>query len=773
MTRIIAVLPCVMMGAVCITSIHAAENNMILSNVWINGVDRKTEILVIEDDQNRYVECDVLRQLSIKVELMEKNPQRSDYCSTVSSEVQSEYDQNAQAIKITFPANYFYSQNLGAENLAQPDKASFGAYINYDVFLDHTEDLREYSVLPEIGIFKDYWQFNQAFIAKRFEDKDLKENSMTRLNSTFSIDFPKHYTQLVVGDSTTVMNPFVSSMRYGGVSFGTNFTDRPDFVYWNAPTLRGSAALPSKVDLLINGISIYQQQVIPGDFVLQTGANIQQAGDAQLVVEDVLGNRTVQSFPLMINNRLLLPKLDEYNVTVGKLRYNYDTQNSDYREFFTNLYFRRGMTASTTLGFNAVYSDEIKNLGLMWTQGVAHFALVDLYLAGSDAFGEQGYSIGTSLSRTWNKFSAGTSVAYASEHYKMLGYSDNLSVPEFDILAYFNVYDWLGFSSLNFNYIQRTYSDNAEGFSADSQILSMGVNKTVNSNLSLGASYFKNFADVGGSSDDQGFYFSLNYNFGKGRSVYAAHSTEDFSRLQYAQSSVTENGLDYLLGANQRKGEMTYQAYGAYQTNYGEMTAQIQQSSDYDSKQFSYRGALVAMGGKMALTSYVDNAFALVKVANYPDVEVYRSLSPVGKTKKDGTFFVHNIVPYITYDLSFDQDQLSMDDKIDYSSKQMIALDKRGYVIDFPIYQTRPIVARLLNENGETFARSSEVYTDSNSSEYSPIDAEGKVYLYGLKSGTYPITVKTTGGRVCHSVLMIPSKDLEQFASKTIDLLCK
>ena len=171
MTRIIAVLPCVMMGAVCITSIHAAENNMILSNVWINGVDRKTEILVIEDDQNRYVECDVLRQLSIKVELMEKNPQRSDYCSTVSSEVQSEYDQNAQAIKITFPANYFYSQNLGAENLAQPDKASFGAYINYDVFLDHTEDLREYSVLPEIGIFKDYWNLIRLLLPNALKIK--------------------------------------------------------------------------------------------------------------------------------------------------------------------------------------------------------------------------------------------------------------------------------------------------------------------------------------------------------------------------------------------------------------------------------------------------------------------------------------------------------------------------------------------------------------------------------------------------------------------------
>lgn len=76
----------------------------------------------------------------------------------------------------------------------------------------------------------------------------------------------------------------------------------------------------------------------------------------RVVVEDILGNTTVQSFPVYINNKLLKPDLNEYNISLGKIRYNYDLQSNDYREFFSNIYFRRGISNLTTLGFNATYS---------------------------------------------------------------------------------------------------------------------------------------------------------------------------------------------------------------------------------------------------------------------------------------------------------------------------------------------------------------------------------------------------------------------------------
>ena len=769
MIRIIAVMPCIITGAFCMTLLHAAEDNLILSNVWLNQVDRDTEVLVFEQDQQLYAECSVLKQLKVKVELMSRSGRKPEFCLLTAAGIKSELDSSLQAVKIELPGNYFEAQSLSESPLLMPDKASLGGFVNYDLYFEDAQGSREYSALSEIGLFRDYWLLDHAMLAKHVEGGEGKRSEMLRLNSTFSIDFPQNYTRLMLGDSATVMNPFMNSLRFGGLSFGTSYTERPDFIYWNAPTLRGSAALPSKVDLLLNGVSIYQQQVTPGDYVLQTGASIQQGGDAQVVVEDVLGNRTVQTFPLMINNRLLLPELNEYNISLGKLRYNYNIENDDYREFFSNLYFRRGVSHATTLGFNAAYSEEVQNLGLMWTQSAGKIAVLDMYAAGSRSAQEDGYSAGTALTRSWRKVSAGASVAYASHGYRILGYQDSLSVPKYDILAYLNVYDVPRVGSVNANYVQREYYDDAEGYSVDSKMLNLGISKSFSSSLTLGLTYFNDFAPEG----DQGVYFSLNYNFDSSRSLYASHSTEDFSRLQFVQNNVAETGLDYTLGAYQREGDVTYQAYGAYGTRFGDLTAQYLQSPDYDSSMLSYRGALVVLGKKAALTRYVDNAFALVQVGDYADVDIYRSLSPMGATRKDGSFFVHNIVPYVTYDISFNQDQLMIDDKIDYSSKRIIALDKRGYALNFPVYQTRLIVARLLDEQGQILARASEVYLNQSKSEFFPVDGEGKVYLYGLKPDVYAVTVKTAGGKSCSAVLTVPAETSEQSAAKPLDLLCK
>lgn len=769
MIRIIAVMPCIVTGAFCMTLLHAAEDNLILSNVWLNQVDRDTEVLVFEQDQQLYAECSALKQLKVKVELMSRSGRKPEFCLLTAAGIKSELDSSLQAVKIELPGNYFEAQSLSESPLLMPDKASLGGFVNYDLYFEDAQGSREYSALSEIGLFRDYWLLDHAMLAKHVEGGEGKRSEMLRLNSTFSIDFPQNYTRLMLGDSTTVMNPFMNSLRFGGLSFGTSYTERPDFIYWNAPTLRGSAALPSKVDLLLNGVSIYQQQVTPGDYVLQTGASIQQGGDAQVVVEDVLGNRTVQTFPLMINNRLLLPELNEYNISLGKLRYNYNIENDDYREFFSNLYFRRGVSHATTLGFNAAYSEEVQNLGLMWTQSAGKIAVLDMYAAGSRSAQEDGYSAGTALTRSWRKVSAGASIAYASHGYRILGYQDSLSVPKYDILAYLNVYDVPRVGSVNANYVQREYYDDAEGYSVDSKMLNLGISRSFSSSLTLGLTYFNDFAPEG----DQGVYFSLNYNFDSSRSLYASHSTEDFSRLQFVQNNVAETGLDYTLGAYQREGDVTYQAYSAYGTRFGDLTAQYLQSPDYDSSMLSYRGALVVLGKKAALTRYVDNAFALVQVGDYADVDIYRSLSPMGATRKDGSFFVHNIVPYVTYDISFNQDQLMIDDKIDYSSKRIIALDKRGYALNFPVYQTRLIVARLLDEQGQILARASEVYLNQSKSEFFPVDGEGKVYLYGLKPDVYAVTVKTAGGKSCSAVLTVPAETSEQSAATPLDLLCK
>ena len=153
----------------------------------------------------------------------------------------------------------------------------------------------------------EFWKKAWLWILKNslIHRNSSEEDGVVRLSSSLDIDFPEKMTRLTLGDTTTASNPLINSLRFAGLSWGTNYTERPDFIYWNLPVLQGSARIPSTVDLYINGTKIYSERVSPGDYALQTGAQIQQAGNAQIVVEDVLGNRSVQNFPIMVTNRLL------------------------------------------------------------------------------------------------------------------------------------------------------------------------------------------------------------------------------------------------------------------------------------------------------------------------------------------------------------------------------------------------------------------------------------------------------------------------------------
>ena len=747
--------------------IYANNSDVVINNVWLNGVDRVVDSLVFEQGSQRYMECDVLVQLGLNQEKLQHHPLQTEFCLVTTEAIQSEQDTALQAIKLTVPGDYFLEQHLIADRLT-PSKAQFGGFLNYNLHYDRDDDADQMSALAQLGVFKDYWIFKNDMIYR--DEVEDNQDKTVRLSTSYEMEFPEKYQKLALGDTTSFYNPLLDSFRFGGISFGTNFTNYPDFIYWNVPILNGSAALPSTVDLYINGVSQYQQQVTPGHYNLNTGANIQQAGEAQVVVEDILGNRTVQNFSVYVNSQLLKPGLNEYNVSLGKLRYDYDTVSDDYREFFSNVYFRRGITNNTTLGTNLVYSEDIQNLGILWTQALGKYALLDTMASSSHSDLGKGYTVGASISHSGKRMAYGFSAKYYSKDYQGLGYSDTFENPEYDSLVYLSIYDIPFINNLNINYIERAYYPNSE--ITDSQLLSVGFSRRLGRKASITFSSFKDFKD----SDNDGAYVSLIYNFDDLKSAAFSYVLDDQAELSYSRSSLEQNGVDYSLGAiyQQDDNNVGFNAFTALKMSAGNLYLSHDENKDYRYSQADYQGALVWLDRKFAFTKYVDNAFALVNVNDIPDIEVYRALTPVGKTSKDGHIFVHNIVPYVNYELSFNQDQLDMYDSVPYSSKNLVAMDLRGYKIDFEVERTGLIVLHLLTPERKNFALGSELYLDPNSTDFVPIGSDGKAYLYGVKAGTYNLMLKTTGGKICHSKLEVPKFQVgQETAVRQYDLICQ
>jgi outer membrane usher protein len=51
--------------------------------------------------------------------------------------------------------------------MLQPDKASLGAFLNYDFFYDKFDQGYEFNNFYELGIFKDYWLLNNSLIYRK------------------------------------------------------------------------------------------------------------------------------------------------------------------------------------------------------------------------------------------------------------------------------------------------------------------------------------------------------------------------------------------------------------------------------------------------------------------------------------------------------------------------------------------------------------------------------------------------------------------------------
>ena len=754
------------------SQIASGEENLLWLNVWLNGVERNVETLMLLKDNKHYIECQTLINLGLRIEKFEKNNIKKEFCLLDNPDVQIEKDESLQAIKINLPATYFSDASYG-NTIPNPEKAGLGGFVNYDFFYSKNTYDDEFNTFAEVGIFKDYWLFKNAFIHRardeQIEEDEQEVKNFVRLSSNFEMDFPENFLKLSVGDNTSINNLLSNSFRYGGISFGTNFTERPDFIYWNIPTLKGSAVLPSTVDLFVNGISLYRQSITPGNYSLQTGASVNQAGDAQIVVEDVLGNRTVQSFPIYINSQLLKKGLNEYNISLGKLRYNYDEVDDDYREFFTELYYRHGINLNTTLGFDISYSDKINNYNFLWTQAVSKFALLDVVYSLSDFSGENGHAVSLSLSREFSDFGFGINSRYFTQSYKSLGYSDFDYNIKYSNLIYFYLSNLYFFDGMNLSYADIVNYNEDNLSSSDSRVVNLGLQKLLTNNLNSSFNFYKDFIE-----NDQGFNFSLTYRWGGRGRVNLNHSTDgNRTRLNYSNSTTLQNGFDYSIGVNRAENDINYNAYGLLKTNIGNLSLSHDENENFRNTQALFQGALVFLDNKVSLTKYVSNAFALVKVGDYKDLEILRSLSLVGKTNNKGYMFVHDIIPYINYDISFNHDQLAFDETFDYSTQKLRALDQRGYILNYPIYKTKKVTLHLVDSENKSLVRGSEVRIKDHEEESYFVDSKGLTYLYLLKPSKYPLSVKTQGGKECKATLEISENQFQLVDSKPIDVVCK
>ena len=254
--------------------------------------------------------------------------------------LQYEYDERTQRIFITVGDVSRKAQTFdlsgSSERRITRAQAGWGALLNYDLLSSSNsfQNLRSaYFAGTSLSVaaraFSPYGTLEQSAIVRAGPQQPT---DIIRLNSSFRYSDQDRMITYGAGDVINGGLAWSRPIRIGGLQAQSNFSLRPDLITSPLPTLGGSAAVPSTVDVYVNNIKTFSQEVGSGPFSVSNVPLISGMGNAEIVVRDSAGHETRSTVPFYASSSLLAPGLTSWSLEGGLPRLSYGSAADVYVE---------------------------------------------------------------------------------------------------------------------------------------------------------------------------------------------------------------------------------------------------------------------------------------------------------------------------------------------------------------------------------------------------------------------------------------------------------
>jgi outer membrane usher protein len=214
-------------------------------------------------------------------------------------------------------------------------------------------------------------------------DPNTTANTMTRLQSSYSQQLGGE--NLRVGDAVSSVGMWGTSVRYGGMQFGTRTDTRADVIASSRMASAGLAVLPTVADALFasaggTAAGLSQQN-------LAVNRSLPSGGQAwNLAVRDALGHSESIAAPMISRMRLVDEGCSDFSVGFGKVRENYALTSNSYGPMFANTTVTCGAPLGLTVeGHGEYLADEVTALGVGVARQFGALGTASLAFAQSNA----------------------------------------------------------------------------------------------------------------------------------------------------------------------------------------------------------------------------------------------------------------------------------------------------------------------------------------------------------------------------------------------------
>lgn len=664
--------------------------------------------------------------------------------------------ESTQTLNVRADPGLFVPTRLAYPRLELGDEVvgGSGAFLNYDASAQLADGVVTGGGAFEAGVFTPAGVGLAGFVARSTGDGP----QVVRLDTNWTIDDPAGMRSLRFGDSVSRGGVGGAPLRFGGIQLARNFAVQPGFVTIPLPSLRGSAALPSVVDVYVDGALRDSRDVPPGPFEIIDVPIVTGGGDVQLVVRDLLGREMLYRQSYYSAPRLLRKGLYDYSFEAGFLRRSFGSKSNDYGPLMLSATNRYGFSDSFTGELHVEASKAVQAAGIAADVRLGDLAHVGASLAASRSGVGQGALAGVTVERRTRGLSFGLKAEFTTDDYMALAWTNERRPPKSTIQAFAGIP--LGFGSVGLSYVRRDGRTDP-----DAQFVSANSSFRLGRLGSLHVAARKSIKSAGGLAAE----LFLVVPIGPRGSSNAGASLNDgkVSLRSSAQRNLpVGNGWGYNVTAT-RGGVDGLDGRVMVNTPFGTHEAQLTWRDGNTGARFSTAGGIGMIAGDVFASRQLTQSFASVKVGDYANVRVYADNQLVGRTDNNGRLIIPRLRPFDVNKLRVELADLPLDAEISDAETTIRPYDRHGVEVSFAVNPAKAAIVRLLLPDGSPLPPGSSVRLGSQAVDFVTAPG-GEVYLTGLEA-TNTAVATWPGGR-CE--VSFPFADTEEPQPRLADLLC-
>jgi outer membrane usher protein len=685
------------------------------------------------------------------------------YPLSALSDVAHEYDPKQLTLRIEVRPEAFARTRLSTQygSLGRTARSQPGGFFNYDLLFSHAPESTQRSGQFELGYFNRYGVGTSNFLAEQLGSHPR----LTRLESTWTVDFPQKMQTLRLGDAINTPGAWGRSVRFGGIQFGTNRGTQPGFVSFPQQSVAGQAALPSTVDVFVNNALVSRQNVPPGPFSIGKLPVITGAGEVQLVVRDLLGREQIVTQPFYGSQSLLGKGLEDVSYELGFARENFGINSNDYGAWLGAATYRRGLSDAVT---GEVHGEAMRDQATLGAGGdflLPHFGTLNAYAAGSRSNGMRGGTLLLGLDRQARPWSFGARTQWASRSFTQVGFQAP-QLPPAQV------------SSLNLSYAARRWGSVGIAYVGqrnrdqdDMRIATLSYSVSLGKLGSLAITALRNLTGEQSTTVFAMLNIPLSPASSLSLSAQSVRGSKGDQQTDYTtalqRNLPSGDGYGYQL---QARSDGSSEASVGLQNRFGTYTAGIAQAQGSTATRLGVSGGAALLGGDVFWSRRIDQSFAVARIPDFPNVRILADNQPAGRTDADGNALIPRLRAYDRNVLAIDQRDLPLDAEIGSLKLEVFLPFRSGIDVEFPVKRSHGASFTVLLEDGRFLPVGASVQIIGNNAVH-PVGYGGEAYVTGLGRSNHMLAV--WNGRSCEFLVRFnpgadPLPDLGTFICKGI-----